>query len=89
MMHEILALLSVIGFIIGAYIAWIGYKGYKANKDIALLTMCTGFFLIAISNLFEEAITYMFGYDVEHAHLVRIPLFLLGMIMILFSLKNK
>jgi hypothetical protein len=85
--HIILALLSVIGFIIGSYIGWIGYKAYKSNNDVNLLYICTGFFIIAISNLFEEAIILVCGYEIEHAHAVRIPLFLIGMIMILFSLK--
>lgn len=87
--HIVLGVLSIMGFIIGAYIGWIGYKGYKINKDVNLLYICTGFFFISISNLFEEAVILILGYEVEHAHLVRIPLFLLGMIMILYSLKNK
>lgn len=89
MLHLTLAILSFIGFIIGTYIGWIGYKGYKSNNDVNLLYICTGFFIIALSNLFEEAIILIFGYEVEHAHLIRIPLFLLGMIMILYSVKYK
>lgn len=89
MMNTFLSFLSIISFAIGVYVGWLGYIAYKKNKDRVLLTLCTGFFLIALSNLFEELILNILGFEVIHAHLIRIPLFTLGMIMILYSLKMK
>ncbi|MCX9074815.1 MAG: hypothetical protein OIN88_09180 [Candidatus Methanoperedens sp.] len=89
MMHIFLSFLSLISFAIGVYVGWLGYKAYRKNKDKVLLTLCTGFFLIALSNLFEEFVLHILGLEVVHAHLIRIPLFTLGMIMILYSLKMK
>ena len=89
MMHIFLSFLSLVSFAIGAYVGLLGYRGYKKDKDKVMLTLCTGFFLIALSNLFEELILNIMGLEVVHAHLIRIPLFTLGMIMILYSLKIK
>ncbi len=89
MIHVFLSFLSLISFAIGAYVGWLGYRGYKKNKDRVLMNLCAGFFLIAFSNLFEDLVLNIFNLEVVHAHLIRIPLFTLGMIMILFSLKMK
>lgn len=90
MMHIFLFSLSLISFAIGIYVGWLGYRAYKKDNDRVMLTLCTGFLLIALSNLFEEILLLdIFDLEVVHAHIVRIPLFTLGMIMILYSLKMK
>lgn len=89
MMHIFLSFLSVVSFAIGVYVGLLGYRGYKKDKDKVMLTLCAGFFLIALSNLFEELVLNIVGLEVVHAHLIRIPLFTIGMIMILCSLKMK
>ncbi len=88
-MHLFLYILSLVSLVIGIHIGGIGYKSYKANKDKVLLILCTGFFLIALSNIFEDLVLNFFEHPVENAHLIRIPIFTLGMIMILYSLKMK
>ncbi len=89
MLHSFLFVLSLVSFVIGAYVGWLGYRAYKKDEDRVLLTLCSGFLLIALSNFFEDFILKFFGWEVVHAHLVRIPLFTLGMAVILYSLKMK
>lgn len=88
-LHLFLFVLNLVSLIVGIYIWKIGYKAYKINKDKDLLMLCTGFLLIALSNIFEDLVLNFFDRPVEHAHLIRIPLFTLGMILILYSLKRK
>jgi len=45
--------------------------------------------ILSISNLFEEFLLDIFSFAVILAHEIRILLFILGMIMILYSLKLK
>lgn len=89
MMHYILATFSIISFLIGVYVAMIGYRAYKINKNMVFLNMCAGFFLIAISNLFEDFMLIVVGVSMNHAHLIRVPLFTIGMVMILYSIKKN
>lgn len=89
MIQIILLSLSLISFAIGIYVGLLGYRAYKKDKDKIMLTLCTGFLLIAFSNLFEEFLLNILGFEVIPAHQIRVPLFTLGMIMILYSLKMK
>ncbi len=87
--YVFLSFFSLVSFAVGAYVGWVGYLGYKRDNDSVLMILCTGFFLIALSNLFEELVLNIIGLEVVHAHLIRIPMFTAGMIMILYSLKMK
>lgn len=89
MMHIFLFSLSLVSLAIGAYVGWVGYRAYKKDKDRAILMLCSGFLFIALSNLFEEFVLNIFSLEMVHAHLIRIPLFTLGMFIILYSLKMK
>lgn len=89
MMHIFLFSLSLVSLAIGVYVGWVGYRAYKKDKDRAILTLCGGFLFIALSNLFEEFVLNIFSPEMVHAHLIRIPMFTLGMFIILYSLKMK
>lgn len=90
MMALYLSILSIISMAIGLHLFIIGYRTYKKNRNRSFLILCTGFLVIAFSNLFEDFVLNIMGYEVLHAHLIRIPMFTIGMFMILYSIKiNK
>ena len=78
----------VAALVLGAFIVYLAYKGYRRNKTQPLLYVALGFALITIGTILEGTLFVMFQIDLREALGVGSVLTLLGFLSIIYSIYS-
>lgn len=88
-MHEPLIVAKVIVILLGLFIAYQAYNGYRNHDSSAMLYLAIGFVLISIASGIEGILFELFGVDIFLAGTIQTIIAALGMLTVIYSLYGS
>jgi hypothetical protein len=79
---------KVVALILGAFIVYIAYKGYKRNSSKPLLYVAIGFALITAGTIVEGVLYVMLGSELLNAIATGTAVTILGFAAIIYSIYS-
>jgi len=77
---------KVVALLLGTFIVYLAYKGYRRNRSRPLLCVAVGFALITAGTIVEGVLFVMFGSALLAAIAAGTAVTVLGFIMVLYSI---
>ena len=81
-------LTKVVALILGAFIVYLAYKGYKRNSSKPLLYVALGFALITAGTIIEGILYVMVGSELLSAIATGTTVMVLGFVVIIYSIYS-
>ena len=81
-------LTKVVALILGAFIVYLAYKGYKRNSSKPLLYVALGFALITAGTIAEGVLYVLLGSELLSAIATGTALVVLGFVVIIYSIYS-
>jgi len=81
-------LTKVVALILGAFIVYLAYKGYKRNSSKPLLYVALGFALITAGTIVEGVLYVMLGSELLNAIATGTTVTILGFAVIIYSIYS-
>jgi len=81
-------LTKVVALILGAFIVYLAYKGYKRNSSKPLLYVALGFALITAGTIVEGILYVMLGSELLNAIATGTTVTILGFAVIIYSIYS-
>jgi len=81
-------LTKVVALILGAFIVYLAYKGYKRNSSKPLLYVALGFALITAGTIAEGILYVMLGSELLSAIATGTAVTVLGFVVIIYSIYS-
>jgi uncharacterized membrane protein YdjX (TVP38/TMEM64 family) len=81
-------LTKVVALILGAFIVYLAYKGYKRNSSKPLLYVALGFALITAGTIVEGVLYVMLGSELLNAIATGTAVTILGFAVIIYSIYS-
>jgi hypothetical protein len=88
-MHEPLIVGKVIVILLGFFIAYQAYDGYRIHNSPAMLYLSIGFVLISVASGIEGILFELFHVDIFLAGTIQTIIAALGMLTVLYSLYGN
>jgi hypothetical protein len=79
---------KVVALILGAFIVFLAYKGYKRNSSKPLLYVAIGFALITAGTIAEGILYVIFGSELLSAMATGTAIMVLGFVVIIYSIYS-
>ena len=79
---------KVVALILGGFIVYLAYKGYKRNASKPLLFVALGFALITAGTITEGILYVMLGSDLLSAIAAGTAVMVLGFVVIIYSIYS-
>jgi len=79
---------KVIALILGAFIVYLAYKGYKRNSSKPLLYVALGFTLITAGTIVEGILYVILGSELLNAIATGTVIMVLGFVVIIYSIYS-
>ena len=79
---------KVIALILGAFIVYLAYKGYKRNSSKPLLYVALGFTLITAGTIVEGILYVILGSELLNAIATGTIIMVLGFVVIIYSIYS-
>lgn len=81
-------LAKVVALVLGAFIVYLAYKGYRRNRSKPLLYVALGFGLITASTIAEGVLYVMLGSELLAAIAAGTAVTVIGFIVIIYSIYS-
>lgn len=78
-----------VGLVLGAFIVYLAYRGYKRNASRPLLYVSIGFGLITIGTVIEGLLYNLFRYELLVAVGIGTVVTILGFVAIIYSIYSS
>jgi len=82
------SLAKVVALILGAFIVFLAYKGYKRNSSKPLLYVAIGFALITAGTIAEGILYVILGSELLSAMATGTAIMVLGFVVIIYSIYS-
>ena len=79
---------KVAALVLGAFIVYLAYKGYRRNKSRPLFYVATGFALITAGTILEGILFVIFQIDLRAALAIGSVLTVIGFLSIVYSIYS-
>ena len=79
---------KVVALILGAFIVFLAYKGYKRNSSKPLLYVAIGFALITAGTIAEGVLYVILGSELLSAMATGTAIMVLGFVVIIYSIYS-
>jgi uncharacterized membrane protein YdjX (TVP38/TMEM64 family) len=79
---------KVVALILGAFIVYVAYKGYKRNSSKPLIYVALGFALITAGTIVEGILYVMLGSELLSAIATGTTVTVLGFVVIIYSIYS-
>jgi uncharacterized membrane protein (DUF441 family) len=79
---------KIVALVLGTFIVYLAYKGYKRNANKPLLYAATGFGLITAGTLAEGILYVLFGTELLSAIAAGTTITILGFAVIIYSIYS-
>jgi hypothetical protein len=79
---------KVVALILGAFIVFLAYKGYKRNSSKPLLYVAIGFALITAGTIAEGILYVILGSELLSAMATGTAIMVLGFVVIIYSIYS-
>jgi uncharacterized membrane protein (DUF441 family) len=82
------SIVKILALILGAFIVYLAYKGYRRNASKPLLYVALGFGLITAGTLLEGVMFVVMGSDILEALATGTVLTVIGFVTIIYSIYS-
>jgi uncharacterized membrane protein (DUF441 family) len=79
---------KIVALVLGAFIVYLAYKGYKRNSSKPLLYVALGFALITAGTIIEGILYVMVGSELLSAIATGTAVMVLGFVVIIYSIYS-
>jgi len=79
---------KIVALVLGAFIVYLAYKGYKRNSSKPLLYVALGFALITAGTIIEGILYVMIGSELLSAIATGTAVMVLGFVVIIYSIYS-
>ena len=79
---------KIVALVLGAFIVYLAYKGYKRNASKPLLYVALGFALITAGTIIEGILYVMIGSELLSAIATGTAVMVLGFVVIIYSIYS-
>ncbi|MGP8070070.1 MAG: hypothetical protein ACLP5V_09285 [Candidatus Bathyarchaeia archaeon] len=79
---------KIVALVLGAFIVYLAYNGYKRNSSKPLLYVALGFALITVGTIIEGILYVMVGSELLSAIATGTTVMVLGFVVIIYSIYS-
>jgi len=87
-MDWIVTAIKLVALVLGAFIVYLAYKGYRRNTSKPLLYVALGFALITVATIVEGILYVIIGSDLLVALLISTIVTVIGFLAIIYSVYS-
>lgn len=87
-MDWIVTVIKLVALILGTFIVYLAYKGYRRNSSKPLLCVALGFTLITAATIAEGILYVIIGSDLLVALFINSIITLIGFVAIIYSIYS-